>query len=132
MEPGHFQQVERPRGVHVEVDEGHGLGQVMRGLCGAVDDQIEAAPREQFFQRSAIAYVDPIVGEPACRGSQPLEVPGRVTGWTKELAPHVVIQPNYDVPERVKVGDRLEPDEAAAACDRRNHDSEVSNDLATI
>ena len=67
MPAGGLEQVERADGVDVEIVERPLGGQVVARLGGGVDDQVEVAPLEERLDRRAVANVERLVREVACR-----------------------------------------------------------------
>ena len=86
-----FQQVERARGVDVEVIERAVLGQVVRGLSGAVDDQVGSGVGDDAVHRCAVADVERVVFEARAGLLEPSKVPVGIATGAEEVGPHIVI-----------------------------------------
>src|SRR4029450_7089898 len=110
-----FEQVHGADGVDVEVVERKPGGAVVRGLGGAVDNEIWTLITHRVGQPSSIADVQAVVGEALRDPMQAFEVPGGVAIRTEEVTAHVVIHA-MDLPTAlVKEGHGLGANQAAAA-----------------
>ena len=112
-----LQQVQCADGVHVEVLEGAIPGELVRGLCGAVDEKSGPGGVHQRVHGLAIADVEIVMGEAPSVLPQPGEIPRRVAVGTEEHAAHVVVHPMDLPPSRIEEGHRFGADEPAAPGD---------------
>ena len=115
MLAGGFEQIQRTQRVHLKIDQRNVSGFIVRGLRGAMDNQVKRVFLEDRLNPHTIPDVEIIVAEILGGTLKTLQVPGRVSRNAKELAPHVVIDTDDGMPLPVKVLHSFGTDEAAAA-----------------
>ncbi len=117
-----LQQVHRADGVDVEIVERAAGRQVVAGLGGAVDDQVEwTFGPEEPGKPGAVADIQVVVAKMTRRFPQPLQVPPRVPFRTEEVGPHVVVDADDALRAAVEEADKLRTDQATGTCDKYFH-----------
>ena len=103
---GGFEQVQGADGVHVEVVERAGRGEVVARLGGGVDDQVGPAVGDQREHPGPVADVEFDVGERRVGVDEPLLVPAGVAAGAEEVGPLVVVDPDHPPPGGGRSGRR--------------------------
>src|SRR2546430_2905204 len=112
-----FEEIDGAEGVDFKIENGNVAGFVMGRLRGAVNDEIEAARKEHFVERGAIANIHGVMREIFSRRFEAVEIPEGVAGGAEKFAAHIVVNANDDVALTVQKVDRFGTDKAAAAGD---------------
>jgi hypothetical protein len=88
-----------------------------------MDDQIEALLLKKLQNPLPIANIDAAVLKPARGFYQPLQIPGRITGWPEELGPKIIVNACNRVPLLVEVLHGFRTYQPATARDQNLHKS---------
>ena len=123
VRPAGLEQVERADGVHVEVVERAGGGEVVARLGGGVDHELVARPlRSAPSTAVAVADVEVVVG--VARAAWPRAAAGSTScrrSGPKKSARMLLSTPSTAKPEAVEELDRLRADEPGGARDEDLH-----------
>jgi len=115
-----FEEIDGAEGVDFKIEYGNIAGFVVRGLRGAVNDEIEAARAEKFVERGAVANVRGEMREIFRGRFEAIEIPERVAGGAEKFAAHVVVNAHDGIALAVKMFGGLRTNEAAASGDKNN------------
>ena len=74
-----FEQIHRAQRVHFKIEQGDVRRLVVRGLRGAMDDQVEAIFAEQRHHAVAVANIERHGSELPRGALEPFEIPQRVS-----------------------------------------------------
>ena len=109
-----------PTGVDLEIVERPVLGEIVRRLSGAVDDQVGMRPLHEAGDALARSRTSSVVMVEAasCSFRSRSRFQRGVAVGTEEVAAHVVVDADDRPAEPVEVGNRLGADQAAAAGDQ--------------
>jgi hypothetical protein len=102
-----FEEIQRAASVHFEIVERTVFGEIVRWLCGAVNDQVRLELLHEIQNGNAIANIDRMMLEPSRDAAETFQIPRRVAVWTEELTTHVVIDAGDSPSQVVEVRDRL-------------------------
>jgi len=107
--------MERPQGVHFEIEEGNRRRPVVRGLRRRMNDQVRTQLSHEFQHALAVANVDGVVAVSRDFGAQPLEHPTRIAFGPEEDRPVVAVDPRHAESLARKEHRHLRTDQTARA-----------------
>jgi hypothetical protein len=119
--PSRLQQVDRTQRIHLEVEQRNVARLVVRGLSGAVYDEVERLGSEQMEETLAISDVQVAVPEVLRAGFQPVQIPDRIAALTEERRAKVVVDAHDQLGQTIVVFHGLGANQSAAAGNQNSH-----------
>ena len=117
MLAGGFEEINGAESVDFKIENGNVAGFIVRGLRGAVNDEIEATRAKKFVESNAVANVHGEVREIFGGRFEALEIPEGVAGGAEKFAAHVVVNADDGVALTIEMFNGFRADEAAASRD---------------
>jgi hypothetical protein len=111
-----LQQIERAAGVDINIVKRAVLGQVVRGLGRAVDDQVGVNLLEDFRHGPPVPDVQRAMLETAAGLTQVPQGPGGVPLRPEEVGPHVIVNPVDPRAAMIEITDGLRSYQSTATC----------------
>jgi len=127
VESAGFEHVECADGVDIEVVEWSFGGEVVTGLGGGVDDDVELLAFHDRHYGGAVADVECLMAEVFAGAFEALAVPGGVAFGAEEVGSHVVVDAQDAEAHLIEEDDGFRTDETTAASDKNSHENLVEN-----
>jgi hypothetical protein len=122
--PHRLENVRSSECIYFEIDERDLFRLIMRRLCGAMEDGVEAVFFEECKDSLTITNIEIAMFKLGRGFLQARKVPGRITSSSEKLTPPIVVHADNPMPLPVEIFRSFRANQPAASSNKRGHHAE--------